>query len=159
LAATQLQDSELGEGLEFLATVLRKNPRIEELLGYKKTFVTSAESLKQVKDGSIGGVLACHSVSYSAAPKLVVEQLDRVLCERGIFKGAFATEEINNFGQIEFDPHEYIDLFRQRNFGVYNVDGLLLAVKNLPDSFAEDLLLKDAADEENQYKYVPEPPL
>jgi hypothetical protein len=52
--------------------------------------LTSAELLRKIPDGSIGGILAIHSLSYSAHPKLAIRKLDRVLEEGGIIKAVFS---------------------------------------------------------------------
>jgi len=47
---------------------------------------TGAEVLQGIDDDSVGGVLAVHSIIFSAAPDMVVDAIDRVLVDGGVVK-------------------------------------------------------------------------
>ncbi|MBU0999261.1 hypothetical protein KKG24_03075 [Patescibacteria group bacterium] len=142
-AISEIAGSSFGKDLEFKATVLTKNSRIEQYLGYENIFFTSAETLKGVESGSYGGVISCFSVTYSSSPELSISSIDRVLCKNGIFKGVFPHEDAT-IGRFEAKgPDVYIKLFKSLGYGTYKIAGIMLAIKNGSDLEAQQIFKKD----------------
>jgi SAM-dependent methyltransferase len=93
----QLAQSPTGAGLTFEATTLRYRPEIEENLGKERTHITSGETLRGIKDNSVGCIFGVYSVTYSAAPNLVMQSMNRVLVPGGVVKIATTDSQIWNF--------------------------------------------------------------
>lgn len=97
-AAYDLSESELlqSAGIETLATVLAYHPVMDHFLGKKGTVkITPAETLREIADGSIGGITAVFSAFYSDDPNLVAASFERVLVPGGLVK--MTINEGNNF--------------------------------------------------------------
>jgi ubiquinone/menaquinone biosynthesis C-methylase UbiE len=70
---------------------------------------TSAEVLCGVKDTSISGAIACHSLSYSSQPELAIRRLDEVLIPGGAIKTKFASRQEEYTGEIKPQTSERFD--------------------------------------------------
>lgn len=139
-ASSDLQESSLGFGLHFEATVLRNRPEIEKNLGKEHVHITSAEVLRGIPDASVGCVIAVFSVGYSDAPGLVAESIDRVLVPGGAVK---ITGYKSIFSQFydQFERRGY-DVDSGEVWGEYKA---ILALKpgNESEVTAEQLLRSD----------------
>ncbi len=83
VAVNQLADSANGN-LKYLATgMVRPSDYSSPKVPYLEA---GAEVLLGIDDESIGGVLAVHSIIFSAAPDMVVDAIDRVLVDGGAIK-------------------------------------------------------------------------
>lgn len=158
-AIDEISKSEEGQGLDFVGTTLAKNPKRESS---QKIHITSAEVLRGIPSNSFGAVLAVFSVGYSDAPKLVAEQIDRILVPGGVFKGAFSPAGV---GGIKYDENVMLKSYDRLYFALkekgydcatlmeipaarrkIELDQILLAVKPDPASTpppAKDLLQSD----------------
>lgn len=87
-ALKQFQRVHEYRNLDFKATGLTLHPDVDENIGIENFVLTSAEVLRAIPDNSVGAAISVFSVTYSAAPEYVVDSIDRVLVEGGIFKAA-----------------------------------------------------------------------
>lgn len=151
---SQISKSRLGEGLEFEATVLTNRPEVEENLGLKKTHITSAETLKGIKDNSVSVILALNSLAYSATPHIAIERIDKVLVPGGVIKATFQGKNIidNEFaGEYNYQTHDqFTNCLRDLNYDVAVSDSvseeIILAIKPgiRKTLLAQDLLRRDS---------------
>lgn len=145
---SQLEKSSLGSGLSFEAVALSYSPLIKENLGLEKTHITSAESLKGVKNESVAGVISLFGISYCTRPDLAVYSIDRVLLPGGVIKAGFISSEKTAYSQSGSEKEESAELFSGYGYDVA-VDerfcGLLLAIKpgGQKNVGAEELLNSD----------------
>lgn len=160
---SDLSKSDLGYGLEFKATVLTYDPKINKYLGREKTITTSAERLRGIKDNSVGGILCLNSILFSADPETVVKSLDRVLVPGGVVKSTFLREGYNGIllalmGAQKAGP--FIEAFEALGYDVASKENksklvnVLLAKKpgGSEDVSAKDLIGEDLESVEEQMK-------
>jgi len=107
---SQLEKSSLGSGLSFEAVALSYSPLIKENLGLEKTHITSAESLKGVKNESVAGVISLFGISYCTRPDLAVYSIDRVLLPGGVIKAGFISSEKTAYSQSGSEKEESAEL-------------------------------------------------
>lgn len=97
-AVSQLEKSPLGRDLSFRATVLSRDPRIEDNLGFDRVIQTEVERLKGIEDQSVSGVISRTGIEYSANPQAAIASINRILIPGGAIKACFSHESID-FGQ------------------------------------------------------------
>ncbi|MBM3261092.1 class I SAM-dependent methyltransferase [Candidatus Kaiserbacteria bacterium] len=100
-AISEIAKSKAGAGLDFKATVLNRNPAIEENLGFENVHVTSVETLRGIADQSIGGIIAVFSLPYVVSPALAVTSIDRVLVPGGVIKAWLPSEDSTDRKRVE----------------------------------------------------------
>lgn len=128
---SEVAKSKLGEGLDFRATVLKRHQAIGNNLGYDKTFITATETLKGVKDSSVGLVLALNSIAYSASPRITIRSIDRVLVPGGVLKARFNPKDLRRDDLPYYKSHDqFSEELRALGYDIY-----------IPDDYSEELVL------------------
>lgn len=109
-AINEISKSELGDGIQFKATVLTRKDEIEKNLGLDKVVSTSIETLRGIKDSSIGGMLLGFSLPYVVDPRYALKSLDRVLIPGGVLKAFFQSDGIDSqeYKERGKDFHGYL---------------------------------------------------
>ncbi len=130
---SDIAKSELGTGLEFKGTSVTPQPEFKNYLGQDRVIITSAESLRGIENNSVGGILALHSISYSAEPQHLVARLDQVLVEGGVVKLMANPDEVNNNRLGEKEVSHFISAFKHLGYDVEVRGTVLLAVKPSTD--------------------------
>ena len=110
----------MSDGFDFEVTALRNDIKLKEKFPKEQIHQTSIETLKGVKDNSVGLVIGVNSVAYSASPRLAVESIDRVLVPGGIFKGTFSVPGTSlNYNESIFKgPEDFIKYFSELGYDV-----------------------------------------
>jgi hypothetical protein len=86
-AISELNMSEIGNGLDYLATVLTRPQKTSIPAG--KIISTTAENLFGIPNESITGILSCYGLAYSVAPERVIRRIDEVLVDGAPLKATF----------------------------------------------------------------------
>jgi len=148
---SELAQSALSEGLDFEATVLRNRLGVKENLGEEQTHITSAETLRGIPDLSVACVIAVYSTSYSDAPNLVIESIDRVLVPGGAVKMGGYEKIFNQF--IHLLQARGYDVDDREKWGEFRV---LLAIKpgGASTVTAAELIKADEESFEEQVKLL-----
>lgn len=149
------------KNLVFKATILTRDPEIENELGFTNTILALAENLKKIPEKSVGLILSVWSITYSASPEKVFQSFDRVLAPGGIIK-AFSpfTFFYRNFrylikiGILIDDGEKFYNLLKDNGYDVAfvqaekNFGTTILAIKNGGDKkiSAAKLLKEDLGD-------------
>jgi len=96
----------IGHQLQFEITNLIRDNQASKAFPSKHIHITGAETLRGLKDGDFGGVLAVNSIAYSAYPSLAIKSIDRIIAPGGVFKGTFHHAGKNSrYGKLIFkDP-------------------------------------------------------
>ena len=118
----EIAQSEEGEGIQFLATVLKKDEETRKHLGNRQTIMTPAETLKGVSDNSTVLILALNSILYSEAPEMVVQSIDRVLKTGGVLKATYQTDEGKSIGPLKLHAFkEFRPFFKKRGYEIASI--------------------------------------
>lgn len=142
VAINQLATDRAGKGLNFMATGLIKPE------GYDRRYKVPyseipAETMDGIADNSLGGILACYSITYSTSPRLVTNALYRKLVSGGAIKASFIPAHWDSgfptSSSEDFYPH-----FTQNGFDVAKKGNLLLAIKSTSSVSAGTLLERDS---------------
>jgi SAM-dependent methyltransferase len=88
----EIAKSKLGEGLNFKATVLTRDPRIENNLGFENTHITSAAALRGTAYHSVSAVLSLNGIAYTVDSLMVARKIDQVLVPGGVIKATFRSK-------------------------------------------------------------------
>jgi SAM-dependent methyltransferase len=88
----EIAKSKLGEGLNFKATVLTRNPKIANGLGFENTHITSAAVLRGIDYHSVSAVLSLNGVAYTVETPVVAKRIDQVLVPGGVIKATFRSK-------------------------------------------------------------------
>ncbi len=164
----EIAKSKLGQGLNFKATVLFRNPKIENGLGFKNTHITSAAVLRGVDSNSVSAILSLNAIAYTVGLPTVARKLDQVLVPGGVIKTTFRSKVLSTTPRaIEygFQTHDSFsqtlkslgydvailneglqrDLRRPQSAGAH--EDVILAIKpgGDVDCIAADLLGRDSA--------------
>jgi hypothetical protein len=140
IGISHIQKSKIGEGLEFKATVLTRDPDIEHNLGFGNVILTSAEVLRGIEPNSIAGIVFVQSLTYTEFPEVVVERIDNILVPGGFVKGQFpAFDDIDEkdlgrnrlsetLFEQEFEKLGY-KIYRANRDTAFSTDCIFFAVK------------------------------
>lgn len=147
---SDIAKSDLGKGLEFKGTSVTPQPEFKRYLGQDKILITSAESLRGVERNSVAGILALHSLAYSAEPQYVVARLDQVLIEGGVVKLLAYHDEVNKgrLGEKTITP--FLVAFRDMGYDVEVSEDktILLAIKPCKDKSSSATLAKNLIEQD-----------
>lgn len=105
------------KGLRFEATVLRRDPRINEYLGFRSTHITSAEALRGFKPESISAVLSVYGLAYADLQAVV--RINEVLIPGGIIKATFGIKDMaRDDGTFLYGSGQYVRKLRELGYDV-----------------------------------------
>ncbi|MBL8029939.1 MAG: class I SAM-dependent methyltransferase [Candidatus Doudnabacteria bacterium] len=119
-AAKKISQMPMAQGLDFSVTALSRDPELFRNFPPDKARLTGTETLRGIKNNSVGGILAMYSVAYSAYPNLAIKRLDEVLVPGGIFKGVFANlgKSVNYSGSVAKDYEQFENVFKKLGYDV-----------------------------------------
>lgn len=147
---SQIAKSSLGLDIDFQATVLRRNPRIGEHLGFDKIHVTPFERLRGVKPNSVAAVISVFGLGYATSPEQAVERIDEVLCPSGVIKSNFQDEK---YAVVKFREHQHFtEIWKQLGYDIATMNNpeeesvIVVAVKPPVIIPAKTILESDFAD-------------
>lgn len=140
---SEIANSEEGMGIQFFATVLRKTPQIKQYLGNERTLIAPAETLEGVNDDAVAAVLALQSITYSVAPEMVIDSIDRILKSGGVLKAIFPLYSDRRYPFNVFEP-----FLRQKGYDIcsdqfWSKINMIVAIKPGGNIGAEELMDKD----------------
>lgn len=136
-ALAEIAKSEVGKGLKFMATVLTRDKKIEDNLGFENVKITTVEELRGIGDKSISCIIAVYSLPYVVSAELAVKSMDRVLEEGGVCKlyltNYSSTNKKRKDGKSVIDGEFFVKEFIKLSYDVSEIsnygDMTLIAIK------------------------------
>lgn len=154
-----LAKSEFGKEINFYATVLTNDERINENLGLDRTAITSIESFRagKIPKEGYGAVISDQAITYTDKAELAVKSLKKLLVTKGVFKAVVPYDVIPQFRTpkdrkvTSKNPEYFLEVLKNHNFdtylGVHTKEGyrfaVLVAVKDGERFEAKSLFEED----------------
>ena len=161
---SDLANSRFGKSLTFEATILARPKNMKNPPDKVRIHRTSVETLRGIKDASVGCIIGDSSIAYSE-PSLAVQSIDRVLVPGGVLKATFAKKGSKSKA-VEMGMKEsgvFAEKLRALHYVVKEEPELygrsiILAIKPGGDGAitAEELFRKDASSELTQIDMMKE---